>query len=67
MKETLLQHAGKISELKAKLDTAHQEYSAYQKAFGVWLQEILGIADQNKEVHVSELLKLWSEKTNDTK
>ena len=62
MKETLLMHQTKLEQLKADLDKANQAYIAYNKSFEAWIQSTLELDEKKQVMHLSDILKLWTEK-----
>ncbi len=62
--EELKMHLEKLAEIKAKLKTSQEEWVAYNRVFNTWIQTKLGIADQEGDVHLTEILMKWDE-TND--
>lgn len=59
----LKEHMEKVETAKKELEKAHQTWTAYNDAFMAWLSAELKI-ENKKDVHLSEILAKWNEKTS---
>lgn len=61
-KEQLQMRVDKLKEVKAKVILAQQEWQTYNQEFKAWIQKEIGVSDQQGELHLAEILTLWSAK-----
>ena len=58
-KETLKKHIEKMHDLRSALKKAQEDVQAWEKMFGAWLENELGIKD--KQLTLPEIIAKWSE------
>jgi len=64
--EILKAHLNKIRDLKTEMKLIQDRWIAYNKHFNEWLQEELGVKDMQGELHLTEILKRWDDKSDQT-
>jgi len=63
MNEELKMHLDKLAVAKAELKLAQENWIARNKLFNDWVQKALGVEGHEGELHLSEILTKWNERT----
>ena len=63
-REQLKDHLMKITQCKAELKLAQDNWIARNKIFNEWMQKTLGVEETKSELHLTEILTKW-DKIND--
>lgn len=64
--EKLKEHLTKLKEIKVELKLAQDKWLAHNKLFNEWIQDELGVKNQQGELHLTEILSMWDEKSDIT-
>lgn len=64
-KEELKYHLNKLNEIQERLRKAQEEFTAHNSIFNKWVQDKLGFSDDNRQVHLAEILSKWDTVNND--
>jgi len=64
-REELKKHLDKLTQCKAELNLARENWVARNKIFNEWMQKVLNVEETKGELHLSEILTKWDKIDHD--
>lgn len=64
--DILKEYVEKFQRLETENKKIQQEMQTFNQSFNDWMQKQLGVTDENRNLHLSEIVLKWSEQNGDT-